>query len=83
MKDTENISIKYYGETFSSDTINLTEGWNYIGSSVDSGMSSDETLYFYKYNDTKRSYEVIDNSSLPKDKCYIVHSTETKQVSIM
>ena len=83
MKDTENISIKYYGETFSSDTINLTEGWNYIGSSVDSGMSSDDTLYFYKYNDTKRSYEVIDNSSLPKDKCYIVHSTETKQVSIM
>ena len=82
MKDTENISIKYYGETFSSDSITLSEGWNYIGSSVDGGSSSDQTLYFYKYNVTKHSYEVIDNSSLPKDKGYIVHSPETKDITV-
>jgi hypothetical protein len=81
-KDDESLTQKFYGESTTSATIQLNTGWNYIGSSVDGGNSSDSALSFYYYNNSNNSYELLDNTNLPKDKCYIVHSTVSKEITV-
>lgn len=76
------LTKRFYGESTSSVTLSLQNGWNYIGSSVENGKSDDTSLEFYSYNDALKHYMVEDNQSLGKDLGFIVYTSTAKQITI-